>query len=253
MFEQVISHPLAGRRLDPRILPAAVTLHAAIALVAVVANTWQIQEVSAPDFVEPYVLVSMPREEPAPVRREAAKPPAEKPQQQAVTQAQPEPPVQQPDPTQMTTPSTIPDDSSGTDLSDLAPVGDPGAGDGTEAGPSGPGGGKGDCVENCGPADGEGDIRYPSPGMTPPRVIERVTPQYPELAKRVRKTGRVMVKAVIDATGTVRDAQVISHPLGFGLEESALKAIYRWRFAPARLGERPLAVFFNLTVDFSLQ
>ncbi len=252
MFEQVISHPLAGRRLDPRILPAAVTLHAAIALVAVVANTWQIQEVSAPDIVEPYVLVSMPREEPAPVRREAARPPAEKPQQQAVTQPPPEPPVQQPNPEQMTTPSTIPDDSS-TDLSDLTPVGD--TGDGTETGPSGPGGGNGDCVENCGPAEGqgEGDIQYPSAGMTPPRVIERVTPQYPELAKRVRKTGRVMVKAVIDATGTVRDAQVISHPLGFGLEESALKAIYKWRFAPARLGERPLAVFFNLTVDFSLQ
>lgn len=251
MFE-TISHPAAVRRVDPRILPAAITLHAAVALAALLATTWQIPEVPVPNFVEPIIWVTpAPAPDPAPVLREAERRAPDKPAQQEAVQPQTPPPVQQPDPEQMTTPSTIPDDSSGPDLSDLAPGPETGPG-GPTTGPVGPGG-DGDCVENCGPGDGEGDIQYPTPGMTAPRVLQRVTPIYPEMAKKVRKTGRVVVKAVIDATGTVRDAEVLSRTLGFGLEESALKAIYQWRFAPARLGERPMAVYFNLTVDFSLQ
>ena len=59
MFEAVISHPLSTRRIDPRILPAAVSLHAAAALVAITVNVWQIQEVPAPSFIEPIIYVKM--------------------------------------------------------------------------------------------------------------------------------------------------------------------------------------------------
>ncbi len=253
MFEEVISHPLSTRRIDPRVLPAAVSLHFIVALAALMASVWQVQEVQAPSLVEPFVFVTMaPAPDPAPAAREPERQAPDKPAQQEAVQAPVPPPVQQPDPEQMTTPSAIPDDSGEADLSDLTPVSEPGTGDGPPSGPAGPGG-DGDCVENCGPGDGEGDLHYPTPEMVPPRVLERVTPHYPEMARKIRKTGRVLVKAVIDATGTVRNAEVISRPLGFGLEDSALKAIYQWRFAPARLGDRPLAVYFNLTVEFSLQ
>lgn len=250
MFE-TISHPATARRIDPRILPAAISLHAAVAVAALIASTWQIPEVAAPDLTEAFVMVTLPPPaDPAPAPREPERRAAE-PQQQEAAQAPVPPPIQQPDPERMTTPSTIPDNSGNTDLSDLTPVTDQGTGSGPTTGPVGTSG-NGDCTENCGPG-GEGDIAYPTPGMTAPRVIERVMPVYPELAKRIRKTGRVIVKAVIDASGTVRDAQVLSRPLGFGLEDSALKAIYQWRFEPARLGDRPMAVYFNLTIDFSLQ
>jgi protein TonB len=223
-----------------------------VAVAALVASTWQIPEVAAPDLTEAYVMVTLPPPpDPAPAPREPERRAAE-PQQQEVAQAPVPPPIQQPDPEQMTTPSPNPDDAASTDLSDLTPVTDPGTGSNPTTGQTGSGG-NGDCVENCGPGGGEGDIAYPTPGMASPRVIERVMPLYPEPAKRARRTGRVIVKAVIDATGRVRDAEVLSRRLGFGLEESALKAVYQWRFEPARLGDRPMAVYFNLTVDFSLQ
>ncbi|MBP9899303.1 MAG: energy transducer TonB, partial [Gemmatimonadales bacterium] len=44
-----------------------------------------------------------------------------------------------------------------------------------------------------------------------------------------------------------------SAPLGFGLEQSALDAIGSWRFAPARYGERPVAVYYRWNILFSLR
>ena len=46
---------------------------------------------------------------------------------------------------------------------------------------------------------------------------------------------------------------VVSAPLGFGLEQSALDAIGSWRFAPARYGERPVAVYYRWNILFSLR
>jgi len=48
-------------------------------------------------------------------------------------------------------------------------------------------------------------------------------------------------------------ARVVSSPLGFGLEQSALEAIRSWRFAPARYGDRPVAVYYRWNILFSLR
>ena len=53
--------------------------------------------------------------------------------------------------------------------------------------------------------------------------------------------------------GTMRSARVVSSPLGFGLEQSALDAIRNWKLAPARYGERPIAVYYRWNILFSLR
>ena len=90
-------------------------------------------------------------------------------------------------------------------------------------------------------------------GVVPPQVLFRIDPKYPELARSVRREGAVVIEAEIATDGSLRSARVVSSPLGFGLEQSALDAIRAWRFAPARFGDRPVSVYYRWNVLFSLR
>jgi protein TonB len=63
------------------------------------------------------------------------------------------------------------------------------------------------------------------------KVKSRVTPVYPELARRMNVIGRVKIEVVIAPDGRVRSSKVIGgHPL---LVNAALDALKEWRFAAA--------------------
>ena len=38
-----------------------------------------------------------------------------------------------------------------------------------------------------------------------------------------------------------------------GLAEAAVSAVQQWKFKPATLNGKPVAVYYNLTVNFQLQ
>lgn len=60
------------------------------------------------------------------------------------------------------------------------------------------------------------------------KVKSKVTPTYPELAKRMNITGVVKVLITVSPTGSVKDAKVVGgHPV---LASSALDAVRKWRF-----------------------
>ncbi|HSP33194.1 MAG TPA: energy transducer TonB [Thermoanaerobaculia bacterium] len=84
-----------------------------------------------------------------------------------------------------------------------------------------------------------------------PRVISRVEPTYPEEARRARISGIVIVEALIDKTGLVRDVQVLK-PMPYGLDDAAVNAVKQWRFEPGMKDGQPVNVVFNLTVNFKL-
>jgi len=68
-------------------------------------------------------------------------------------------------------------------------------------------------------------------GIAGREVRKRVTPDYPELARRVNLTGKVKIEVVIAADGRVMSTHSLGgHPV---LVEAAEKAIKQWRFAPA--------------------
>ncbi len=63
------------------------------------------------------------------------------------------------------------------------------------------------------------------------KVKTKVSPQYPELARKMNLSGTVKVEVVVAANGTVKSTKVIGgHPL---LVESAVDAVKRWRYEPA--------------------
>lgn len=60
------------------------------------------------------------------------------------------------------------------------------------------------------------------------KVKSKVSPVYPDLARRMNITGVVKVRVTIAANGSVKDAQLVGgHPV---LASAAMDAVKKWRF-----------------------
>jgi periplasmic protein TonB len=88
--------------------------------------------------------------------------------------------------------------------------------------------------------------------VVPPELINRVQPVYPEIARKARVQGVVIVEAIIDKQGNVTDCRIL-RGLPMGISEAAVAAIQRWKYRPATLNARPVAVYLTVTVTFTLQ
>jgi len=126
-----------------------------------------------------------------------------------------------------------------------------GAGTGTGTG-VGPGSGSG-----LGPGSGGGTgggVYRPGNGVTLPRVLHEERPQYTSDAMRAKVQGTVLLECVVKPAGSVGDVQVIrSLDPTFGLDQQAVVAARKWRFAPGtRLGE-PVPVLITIELTFTLR
>jgi protein TonB len=103
-------------------------------------------------------------------------------------------------------------------------------------------------------------VPLPPPTLSapPPRVsrmmegnlIYRVQPQYPPLARQARVQGTVVLRAMISREGKIENLQVESgHPL---LVQSAINAVFEWRYRPYYLNNQPVEVETRITVNFTL-
>jgi protein TonB len=75
---------------------------------------------------------------------------------------------------------------------------------------------------------------------------------YPAEAKKANAQGRVVMDLLIDGSGRVRKADLVEGP-GFGLNEAALEAVKNFRFKPARMQDRPVAVKIRYAYNFVLE
>ncbi len=83
-----------------------------------------------------------------------------------------------------------------------------------------------------------------------PEAVHRVEPEYPHLAKRAGVSGLVLVQALVDRDGVVRDVRIVkSIPM---LDPAAVRAVRAWTFRPARAKGRPVAVWVAVPVNFRL-
>lgn len=83
-----------------------------------------------------------------------------------------------------------------------------------------------------------------------PLALDRRPPIYPEAARRAGIQGTVLVKAHVREDGAVDSVQVArSIPL---LDGAAMAAVRQWRFEPARLKGKAVAVWAVVPVKFSL-
>lgn len=83
--------------------------------------------------------------------------------------------------------------------------------------------------------------------IQPPKVLERVEPRYPLEVVHAVKNGSVKIGLLIRENGSVADAWYINGDRR--LARVAIQAMVGWRFAPATLDGKPIAVRTEITTS----
>jgi TonB family protein len=103
-------------------------------------------------------------------------------------------------------------------------------------------------------ARGKDDADQPAVAGTllPPVALSQPAPKYPKSMKKARETADVTIRGVLSAAGDVIDATV-SESSNPEASASALEAVSRYRFKPATLDGKPVAVRVRFVVRFRLK
>jgi TonB family protein len=75
------------------------------------------------------------------------------------------------------------------------------------------------------------------------KVKSRVSPQYPELAKKMNITGSVKLELLVAANGQVKTVKTLGgHPL---LIDAAQNAVKQWKYEPGQEGTELVEIRFT--------
>lgn len=85
-----------------------------------------------------------------------------------------------------------------------------------------------------------------------PAFLHRVMPIYPMIARRLGQEGKVVLKLTIDEKGMLREIEVVEKA-GYGFTESAVEAVKKSTFFPAKKDGKPIASKALLPVTFQLK
>ncbi len=105
-----------------------------------------------------------------------------------------------------------------------------------------------------GPGEGGltgGGVAHPGGGVSSPKLIYSVDPEFSDEARRQKYQGVVVLSIIVDAQGLPQRIRVIRH-LGLGLDEKAMEAVKQYKFRPAQAGGKPVPVEINIEVNFQL-
>ena len=98
----------------------------------------------------------------------------------------------------------------------------------------------------------------PAPSqIVPPRAeagqLSNPAPVYPSLSRRLREEGIVVLDILIKADGTVGEIKIKSSSGYKRLDETAIKAVSRWRYQPATQGGQKIDFWYEQPVEFNLR
>ena len=89
-------------------------------------------------------------------------------------------------------------------------------------------------------------------GITMPKVVTEVKPNYTAEAMKARIQGGLSLEAVVLEDGVVGDVEIVeSLDKVYGLDDQAIKAIRQWVFEPGTKDGKPVAV--RVTVEFTFR
>jgi TonB family protein len=91
----------------------------------------------------------------------------------------------------------------------------------------------------------------PAAGVAVGRLVKKVAPVYPDVAKMARVQGEVVLAAVISKEGRIKDLEVLATPSPM-LTAPALDAVKRWEYLPYLLNGEPVEVETIINVNFAL-
>ena len=73
---------------------------------------------------------------------------------------------------------------------------------------------------------------------------------YPPISIRLNEEGRVTVKYLVNAEGTVDDVQITQAAAAIALDNAAIPIVKRWRFKPALQAGKPVPMWQAAVVVF---
>ena len=85
-----------------------------------------------------------------------------------------------------------------------------------------------------------------------PRILKKVDPKYPEVARRAEREGLVTIEFTVDVDGKAVDIKVVK-PIGSGFDEAAIAAVKKWRFTPAKRGGEHVPMRVRVPIRFTLE
>jgi bla regulator protein BlaR1 len=85
--------------------------------------------------------------------------------------------------------------------------------------------------------------------VTAPKLIYAPDPEFTEKARKANYRGVCVLSLIVNAQGKPEKVQVVRH-LGMGLDQKAIEAVQQYKFTPALLHEKPVAVEVHIEVNF---
>jgi len=99
------------------------------------------------------------------------------------------------------------------------------------------------------PAVVEEKIEQPKFGVA---YLNNPAPTYPRVSRMAGQEGRVLLKVLVSEEGLANTVNIEKSSGSSLLDQSALDAVKRWRFIPARKGNLALSAFVFVPINFSL-
>jgi len=84
------------------------------------------------------------------------------------------------------------------------------------------------------------------------RYSETPKPVYPESARREGREGRVLLRVLVDDQGRSKAVEINSSSGNEALDRAAAEVIKRWRFHPARYGDKAVESWLRIPIEFRL-
>jgi protein TonB len=97
----------------------------------------------------------------------------------------------------------------------------------------------------------------PAQPVVPPSFsadyLRNPAPAYPPLARRLGEQGKVVLHVLVTAEGEPDRIEVSTSSGSPRLDGAALGAVKRWKFIPARQGDRPVPAWVQVPISFNLR
>ena len=97
-------------------------------------------------------------------------------------------------------------------------------------------------------------VHKPGDGVSLPRVVHEVKPDYTREAMQQLIQGSVWLLVVVDEHGDVSEVTVSkSLDKEYGLDQAAIDAARQWKFKPGQKDGKPVAVQVTIELTFTLK
>lgn len=106
-------------------------------------------------------------------------------------------------------------------------------------------------------------IYHVGDGVTAPKLVYQVEPEFSEKARKHKISGNIIVRMVVDTEGHVQDAHVFrsaaedftskkDREMASTFDPKAVEAVRQYRFEPGTFHGKPVPVELNVEVNFQI-